>query len=84
MRMTLAPRLYRLEDYKTSMAMAAHIRLAYVHSNVKGSAPCLLLVPPSITICLSLCDKLNICLPSSHSSRLAFSLFLTPDTFNCL
>ena len=33
---------------------------------------------------LSLCDILRLCLPSDHSSRLAFSLSLTPNTASAL
>ena len=52
--------------------------------NVKDSMPFLSLVPLSGTISLSLCDMLQLCLPSSHSSRLTFSLSLTPNTSHCL
>ena len=38
--------------------------------------------PLSGTITLPLCDMLKLCLPSSHSSRLAFSLSLTLSTSN--
>ena len=33
---------------------------------------------------LSLCDMLRLCLPSDHSSRLTFSLSLTPNTASTL
>ena len=42
------------------------------------------LVLPSGMVFRSLCDMLKLCLPSSHSSRLTFSLSLTPDSSNCL
>ena len=38
--------------------------------------------PLSGTITLPLCDMLKLCLPSSHSSRLAFSPSLTLSTSN--
>ena len=52
--------------------------------NFKDSTLFSSLVPPSGTISLFLCDMLKICLHSSHSSKLTFSLSLTPKNFNCL
>ena len=52
--------------------------------NFKDSTLFPSLVPLSGTISLSLCDMLKTCLHSSHSSKLTFSLSLTPNNFNCL
>ena len=42
----------------------------------------ILFLSSSLTVSLSLCDMLKLCLSSSHTSRLAF--FLSPNVLDCL
>ena len=68
--------------YSFDQMFQAYEKDQFVLVSVTPSHP--ITISLSGTNSLSLCDKLRLGLPSSHSSRLSFSLFLTPNTSNCL
>ena len=59
-------------------------RLCKEFPQAETARPFLSLVPLPGTMSLSPCDMLQLCLPSSRSSRLVFPLSLNPNTSSCV
>ena len=75
---------HSLSHHNAFSFFTTHIQCQHLPQNGKLFFFFQPLVPPSGTISLSLCNMFKLCLASSHSLRLIFSLSLTPNTSNCL